>query len=181
MAKKLSVVAASVDCKSTVMLEKSVMKAMGVSHGDVLLLAQGGRNTVAVAHLDESDEAQTGAARLNTTMRRNLRVDINDDVVVTSLGSDVPNGKSIRVLPIDDTVDEDMLEEQLFEKYLQPHFAGAFRPVHQGDLFLARSLVRGEPDVEFVVIETNPTPYCIVGPDTDIFYNGTPVSRHDVL
>ncbi|KAE8913246.1 hypothetical protein PF005_g30415 [Phytophthora fragariae] len=114
-------------------------------------------------------------------MRRNLHLDINDDVTVTSLGDDVPNGKFIRVLPIDDTVDEVKLDEKLFENYLRPYFAGAFRPVHVGDLFLVTSLVDGDPDVEFVVVETDPKPYCVVGPKTDIFYNGPPMSRQDVL
>ncbi|KAE8965628.1 hypothetical protein PR001_g28590 [Phytophthora rubi] len=154
---------------------------MGIAHGDVLLLTGGGRKTVAVAHLDESDQAQSGTARLSTIMRRNLHLDINDDVTVTSLGDDVSNGKFIRVLPIDDTVDEVRIDENLFDNYLRPYFAGAFRPVHVGDLFLVTSLVDGDPDVEFVVVETDPKPYCVVGPKTDIFYNGPPMSRQDVL
>ncbi|GMF17540.1 unnamed protein product [Phytophthora lilii] len=181
MTKRLSVAAALVDDESTVSLEKSVMEAMGVVHGDVVLLTQGGRKTVAVAHLDESDEAQPGVARVSTIMRRNLHLDIDDEVMVTGLGNDVPNGKFIRVLPIDDTVDESTQGEKLFENYLQPHFADAFRPIQQGDLFVVRSLARGGPDVEFVVVETDPKPYCIVGPSTDIFYNGKPIPRQDVL
>ncbi|POM66605.1 ATPase [Phytophthora palmivora] len=156
------------------------MKAIGVAHGDVVLLSQSGRKTVALAHLDESDEAQPGVARVSTIMRRNLHLDIGDDITVTGIGSDVPNGKFIRVLPIDDTVDEDMLGEKLFENYLQPYFAGAFRPVQQGSLFLVSSR-QGGHDVEFVVMETDPKPYCIVGSKTDIIYNGAPIPRQDVL
>ncbi|KAG7383423.1 hypothetical protein PHYPSEUDO_003663 [Phytophthora pseudosyringae] len=180
MAKRFSVAAASVDSESKVSMEKRVMEAMGITHGDVVLLTQGGRKAVALAHLDESDEAQPGVARVSTIMRRNLHVDIGDDVTVTGLGSDVPNGKFIHVLPIDDTVEDGLLGEKLFENYLQPYFTDAFRPVQRGDLFLACSQ-DGGPDVEFVVVETDPAPYCIVGPKTDIFYNGAPVSRHDVL
>lgn len=181
MAKRLSVAAALVDDESAVSLENNVMEAMGVAHGDVVLLTRGGRKTAAIARLDESDEAQPGIARVSTIMRRNLHLDIDDDVTVTGLGSDVPNGKFIRVLPIDDTVDDGMLSEKLFEDYLQPYFADAFRPVQQGDLFLVRSQEEGGPDIEFVVVDIDPKPYCIVGPKTDIFYNGAPASRHDVL
>ncbi|KAG6608775.1 transitional endoplasmic reticulum ATPase [Phytophthora cinnamomi] len=181
MSTRLSVARAIVDDESTVLLEQSDMEAMGVAHGDVLLLTHGGRKTVAVAHLDESDGAQYGVARLSTIMRRNLHLDIDDDVTVTCLGSDVPNGKFIRVLPIDDTVDEVTLDEKLFDNYLQPYFADAFRPVQQGDLFLVSSVVSGGSDVEFVVVETDPKPYCIVGPKTDIFYKGEPIFRQDVL
>ncbi|EGZ06148.1 hypothetical protein PHYSODRAFT_319723 [Phytophthora sojae] len=181
MATKLSVAAALVDDESTVLLDKSVMAAMGVQHGNVLLLTHGGRKTVVIARLDESDEAQSEAARLSTIMRRNLRLDIDNEVALV-LGGDVPDGKSIRVLPIDDTVDGVTLDEKLFDNYVEPHFAGSFRrPVHSGDFFLVRSLVSGEPDVEFVVVETDPKPYCIVGPKTEIFYNGSPASREDVL
>ncbi|KAL4146656.1 hypothetical protein PRNP1_012520 [Phytophthora ramorum] len=181
MTRRLSVAAALIDDESRVALEKSAMEAMGVAHGDVVLLTRGGRKTVALAHLDESEGAHPGVARVSTIMRRNLHLDIDDDVTVTGLGSDVPSGKFIRVLPIDDTVDEGVLGEKLFENYLQPHFAGSFRPVQQGDLFLVCSQENGGPDVEFVVVETDPKPYCIVGPKTDIFYAGAPVSREDVL
>ncbi|KAG2830265.1 hypothetical protein PC129_g4116 [Phytophthora cactorum] len=134
MPKRLSVAAALVDDESTVSVERSAMETMGITHGDVVLLAQGGRKTVALARLDASDEAQPGVARVSTIMRRNLRIDIGDDVTVTGLGSDVPNGTFIRVLPIDDTVDEGMMGRRSFAR-----------------------------------------------PKTDIFYNGSPVSRHDVL
>ncbi|ETI36513.1 hypothetical protein F443_17396 [Phytophthora nicotianae P1569] len=180
MPKRLSVAPALVDDGSTVSMERSAMEAMGITHGDVVLLAQGGRKTVALARIDASDEAQPEVARVSTIMRRNLRLNIGDDITVTGLGSDVPNGKFIRVLPIDDTVDKEMMGEGLFENYLQPYFADAFRPVQQGDLLLV-CCQEGGPDVEFVVVETDPKPHCIVGPKTDIFYNGAPVSRQDVL
>lgn len=43
-----------------------------------------------------------------------------------------------------------------------------------GDLFLVRGGMRA---VEFKVIETDPTPYCIVAPDTVIHCEGEPVKR----
>ena len=43
-----------------------------------------------------------------------------------------------------------------------------------GDMFLVRGGMRA---VEFKVIETDPTPYCIVAPDTVIHCEGEPVKR----
>ncbi|KAG7386176.1 hypothetical protein PHYBOEH_008776 [Phytophthora boehmeriae] len=180
MPNRFTVAAALIDNESTVSLEKSSMNALGVAHGDIVLLAQGGRKTVAIARLDESDDAHPKTARISTIMRRNLQVNLDDEVTLTNLGNDVPDAKFIRVLPIDDTVENGMLGENLFDKYLQPYFADAFRPVQQGDLLLVRN-VGGGHDVEFVVMETDPKPYCIVGPNTDIFYNGAPIPRHDIL
>lgn len=46
----------------------------------------------------------------------------------------------------------------------------------QGDTFLARAAMRS---VEFKVVETDPEPYCIVAPDTEIFCEGDPIRRED--
>ena len=62
----------------------------------------------------------------------------------------------------------------LFEVYLKPYFLEAYRPVHKGDIFLVRGGMRA---VEFKVIETDPSPFCIVAPDTVIHCEGDPVKR----
>ena len=81
-------------------------------------------------------------------------------------------GKRIHVLPIDDTVEG--LTGNLFDVYLKPYFLEAYRPVHKGDIFIVRGGMRA---VEFKVIETDPTPYCIVSSDTVIHCEGDPVKR----
>ena len=45
-----------------------------------------------------------------------------------------------------------------------------------GDIFLIRGGMRA---VEFKVIETDPSPYCIVAPDTVIHCDGDPIKRQD--
>ena len=62
----------------------------------------------------------------------------------------------------------------LFEVYLKPYFLEAYRPVHKGDLFVVRGGMRA---VEFKVVETDPSGYCIVAPDTVIHCEGDPVKR----
>lgn len=43
-----------------------------------------------------------------------------------------------------------------------------------GDIFLVRGGMRA---VEFKVVETDPSPYCIVAPDTVIHCEGEPIKR----
>merc|ERR1711920_1159628 len=52
----------------------------------------------------------------------------------------------------------------------------AYRPVKKGDLFLVRQAMH---PVEFKVVETDPSPVCIVAPDTVIHCEGEPVKRED--
>lgn len=46
----------------------------------------------------------------------------------------------------------------------------------QDDTFLVRGGMRS---VEFKVVETDPAPYCIVAPDTEIYCEGEPIRRED--
>ncbi|XP_041960972.1 zgc:136908 isoform X2 [Alosa sapidissima] len=64
----------------------------------------------------------------------------------------------------------------LFEIFLKPHFLEAYRPVHNGDIFLVRGGMRA---VEFKVVETDPSPHCIVAPDTVIHCEGEAIKRED--
>lgn len=62
----------------------------------------------------------------------------------------------------------------IFEVFLKPYFLEAYRPIKKGDIFIVRGGMRA---VEFKVIETDPSPYCIVAPDTVIHCEGDPVKR----
>lgn len=61
--------------------------------------------------------------------------------------ADVPYGKRIHVLPLDDTIEG--ITGNLFDTYLKPYFSEAYRPVKKGDLFLVRG---GFRPVEFKVL-----------------------------
>lgn len=50
----------------------------------------------------------------------------------------------------------------------------AYRPIHRDDTFMVRGGMRA---VEFKVVETDPSPYCIVAPDTVIHCEGEPIKR----
>ncbi|PWA14970.1 hypothetical protein CCH79_00014281 [Gambusia affinis] len=95
-------------------------------------------------------------------------------------------GKKIHLLPIDDTIEG--LTGNLFEVFLKPYFLEAYRPtlhllsvsdstvISSGDIFLVRGSMRA---VEFKVVETDPSPHCIVAPDTVIYCEGEPIKRED--
>ena len=51
-----------------------------------------------------------------------------------------------------------------------------FLSLSLGNIFLVRG---GMCAVEFKVVETDPTPYCIVAPDTVIHSEGEPIKRED--
>ena len=106
-------------------------------------------------------------------VRKNLRVRLGDVVTVTPC-PDVPYGRRIHVLPIDDTIEG--VTGNLFDVYLKPYFLEAYRPVKKGDLFLVRGAMH---PVEFKVVETDPDEVVIVAPDTVIHCEGEPVKRED--
>ena len=60
--------------------------------------------------------------------------------------------------------------------YLKPYFLEAYRPIHKDDTFIVRGGMRA---VEFKIVETDPSPFCIVAPDTVIHCEGEPIKREE--
>jgi len=148
------------------------MEELQLFRGDtVLIKGKRGKDTVCIVLTEEG--CDNGSIRMNKVVRKNLRVRLGDVISVNACG-DVPYGKRIHVLPIDDTIEG--VTGNLFDVYLKPYFLEAYRPVKKGDLFLCRGAMH---PVEFKVVETDPAPYCIVAPDTVIHCEGEPVKRED--
>ena len=121
---------------------------------------------------------------MNKVARNNLRVKLGDLVNVHQC-LDIKYGKRIHVLPFDDSIEG--LSGNIFDVYLKPYFLEgassftyalsgyslpvlpAYRPVRKGDTFLVRGGMR---TVEFKVIETDPSEFCIVAQDT-VIHTGT--------
>uniref|UniRef100_A0A4W4HBX0 Transitional endoplasmic reticulum ATPase n=1 Tax=Electrophorus electricus TaxID=8005 RepID=A0A4W4HBX0_ELEEL len=157
---------------SVVSLSQAKMDELQLFRGDtVLLKGKKRRETVCIVLSDDtcSDEK----VRMNRVVRNNLRVRLGDVISIQPC-PDVKYGKRIHVLPIDDTVEG--ITGNLFEVYLKPYFLEAYRPIRKGDIFLVRGGMRA---VEFKVVETDPSPYCIVAPDTVIHCEGEPIKRED--
>jgi len=169
---RLLVDEATNDDNSVIALSTAKMEELQLFRGDtVLIKGKKGHETVCIVLTDET--ADDANVRMNKVVRKNLRVRLGDLVTVTACG-DVPYGKRVHVLPLDDTIEG--VTGNLFDVYLKPYFLEAYRPVRKGDLFLVRQAMH---PVEFKVVETDPAPQCIVAPDTVIHCEGEPVKRED--
>jgi transitional endoplasmic reticulum ATPase len=169
---RLIVEEATSDDNSIAVMSPAKMEELKIMRGDtVLLKGKKRKDTVCIALIDE--ELEDGKIRMNKVVRNNLRVRLGDLVTVTSCG-DVPYGRRVHVLPLDDTVEG--ITGNLFDTYLRPYFKEAYRPLRKNDLFLVRG---GFRPVEFKVVDTDPGEVVIVAPDTVIHCEGEPVKRED--
>jgi len=159
------------DDNSIITLSQAKMDELQLFRADsVIVKGKKRRETVCVVLSD--DTCPNERVRMNRVVRNNLRVRVGDIVSIQPC-PDIKYGKSITVLPIDDTVEG--LTGNLYEAFLKPYFLESYRPVRKGDIFICRNMRA----VEFKVIETDPSPYCVVVPDTIIRCDGEPVKRED--
>ncbi|KAL6735035.1 hypothetical protein Aduo_005514 [Ancylostoma duodenale] len=160
------------DDNSIISLSQAKMDELALFRGDtVVLKGKKRKETVAIVLAD--DNCPNDKIRMNRVVRHNLRVRLGDVVSVTA-APNIGYGKRVHVLPIDDTVEG--LTGNLFEVFLKPYFVEAYRPLHKGDIFTVQAAMR---TVEFKVVETDPSPSCIVAPDTVIHYEGEAIKREE--
>lgn len=160
------------DDNSVVDLSLTKMNELQLFRGDTILL-KGPKRRETVCIVLSNDSVPNEKIRMNRCVRNNLGVKLGDVVSIQPC-PDVKYAKRVHILPIDDTVEG--LTGNLFDVYLKPYFLEAYRPIHKGDLFLVRGGMRA---VEFKVVETDPSPYCIVAPDTLIHCEGDPIKREE--
>uniref|UniRef100_A0A671X799 Transitional endoplasmic reticulum ATPase n=1 Tax=Sparus aurata TaxID=8175 RepID=A0A671X799_SPAAU len=157
---------------SIVSLSQNKTEELQLFRGDtVVLRGRKRRQTVCIVLTD--DTCGEERIRMNRVTRNNLRVRLGDVISIHAC-PDIKYGKKIHVLPIDDTIEG--LTGNLFEVFLKPYFLEAYRPIHTDDIFLVRGSMRA---VEFKVMDTDPSPHCIVAPDTVIYCEGEPIKRED--
>uniref|UniRef100_A0A1B0CLN3 Vesicle-fusing ATPase n=1 Tax=Lutzomyia longipalpis TaxID=7200 RepID=A0A1B0CLN3_LUTLO len=160
------------DDNSVVSLSQAKMDDLGLFRGDTVLL-KGKRRKETVCIVLSDENCPDEKIRMNRVVRNNLRVRLSDVVSIQSC-QDIKYGKRLHILPIDDSVEG--LTGNLFEVYLKPYFLEAYRPIHKDDNFIVRGGMRA---VEFKVVGTEPSPYCIVAPDTIIHCDGEPIKREE--
>merc|ERR1719408_305240 len=160
------------DDNSVISLSQAKMEELNLFRGDnVLIKGKKRKDTVCIVLAD--DNLEDSKIRLNKVVRKNLRARLGDVVSVHACG-DVPYGKRVHVLPLDDTIEG--ITGNIFDTYLKPYFLEAYRPCRQGDLFLVRA---GFRPVEFKVVGVEPGEFCICAPDTVIHCEGEPIKRED--
>ena len=153
------------DDNSVVSLSADKMEELQLFRGDtVMLRGKKGKETICICLVDQ--ECEDSQIRMNKVVRKNLSVRLGDAITVNAC-QDVPYGKRVHVVPIDDTIEG--VSGSLVDVYLKPYFLEAYRPVKKGDLFVVRQAMH---PVEFKVVETDPEDFCIVAPDTVIHCRG---------
>ncbi|GLT25042.1 hypothetical protein SLA2020_001960 [Shorea laevis] len=169
---RLLVDEATTDDNSAISLNPKTMELLQIFHGDaVLLKGKKRRSTVCIAFPNEAVEEHE--VHMNKVVRSNLKVRLGD-IVTVQLLPEIESAKRVHILPLDDTIEG--ITGNLFDAYLKTYFVGNYRPVKKGDLFIVRGAMRS---VEFKVLETDPEDYCVVTPETEIFWEGEAIKRED--
>jgi len=165
------------DDHSIITMKKQKMEDLGLFNGDtVLLKGKKRKTTVATVNTDES--VSDNRVRMTKVVRSNLRLRLGDAVDVSIL-PDCQIAKSVQVLPFKDSVEG--IDGDMFEVFVKPYFTDKSRPLHKGDIFIARGGMRA---AEFKVIsienqDGEECDYGTIGPDTDIISDGDMLGRED--
>ena len=160
------------DDNSVVSLSQERMDELRLFRGDSVLL-KGKKRKETVCIVQSHETVASEKICMNRVVRQNLRVRLGDIVSIQAL-PDIKCGKSVHILPIDDTIEG--ITGNIFDVFLKPYFLERYRPVHKGDIFPVQGGMRA---VEFKVVETDPAPCCMVAPDTVKHCEGEPIKRDD--
>ncbi|NXG97053.1 TERA ATPase, partial [Loxia leucoptera] len=149
------------------------MDELQLFRGDTVLL-KGKKRREAVCIVLSDDTCSDEKIRMNRVVRNNLRVRLGDVISVTVQVVLSPSllGLSVTVLSLSDVLLIVLASLQGVDILQQATEMWDFI----GDIFLVRGGMRA---VEFKVVETDPSPYCIVAPDTVIHCEGEPIKRED--
>ncbi|KAL0244457.1 hypothetical protein GEMRC1_008541 [Eukaryota sp. GEM-RC1] len=156
---------------SVIALHGETIERLEFFQGDTVQI-KGKRRKDTVCILLRDDTVDPNKVKMNRVVRNNLRVRTAD--VVGLYSTSIEYGAKIHILPYEDQIEG--LTGNLFETFLKPYFLEAYRPVREGDTFTCPGAMR---QVEFKIVKTEPSPYCIVSPDTQIFCEGEPIRRED--
>jgi hypothetical protein len=170
------------DDNSVIKLHENTMTALGIFPGDGVLV-KGKKNKETLLICTSDPTCDEGKARFNGGTRKNLAVELGDVVGIHILDN-IPYGAKVSVLPFADSIEG--ITGDLFEVWLKPYFSQAYRPVKVDDTFIVRGNMRA---IEFKVTAIEvaarnegaeiTAPYCIVGPNTQIFCEGALLERPD--
>ncbi|KAJ1917403.1 AAA ATPase cdc48 [Mycoemilia scoparia] len=164
------------DDNSVAVVSADTLETLGLFRGDMSLIKGKKRRHTIMAVIND-DTVEGNKIRLNRVARKNLRVRLGDIVSLHSV-PEIKNASYISVSPYSDTIEG--LSGNLFETHLKDYFFETHRPISVGDSFLVRGAMRAvEFKVSVVEVEGAETDYAIVGPETQIDYEGDPVDRED--
>lgn len=160
------------DDNSIIGLSEKNFEKLELFRGDpVLLKGNEHHETICISMLDET--CSDDCIRINHAVKRNLRVHSGEFVLIQG-NIYIQYGKSINILPVSGILHR--ITDNLLEVYLKPYFNENYRPVCTNDMFTIHTSAQ---EVEFQVINTDPSPFCIVAPDTIIHYQNDDIKRKE--
>lgn len=179
------------ESQGIVTISSSKMKSLNLFDGDTVLL-KGKRNTKTVATIIENNslspqgEEDMESIGMNQNTMKNLKLKLSDSVVLQPF-ADIKFGKSVYILPFEDSLPKGDEEVDLFDDYLVPYFQGKFRTVYAGDSFF---ITGPQGRIQFLVVdvetvdakgkaEDDSNKACIVVDETVIEYEGEPIEKSD--
>lgn len=168
---RLIVDESTIDENSVVTISENTLETLNFFNSDTVLL-KGKLKRETIATVISDTDCDDSRIRMNKVIRKNLRLRLGD--VVSIHACEAPNGVSINILPIEDSIEG--ISGSLFELFVKPYFQNMYRPVRQGDIIRVRGGMR---TAEFKIVECEPGPFCIVTNETDIYTNGEPIKRED--
>ncbi len=160
------------DDDSLVAVTAAAMEEMGFVAGDtVLVKGKKGKDTLAIVVADAA--CAEGSLRMGSTMRKNLALALGDAATLCT-PPQVNFATTVKVLPYDDSIKG--ISGDIYQVFVRPYFMDTYRPVKRGDRFMSRRAMKA---VEFKIVEVEPGPYAIVGPDTLVDCKGDAIKRRD--
>lgn len=157
---------------TSVKMNGAKIQELGLFSGDTVEI-KGRLHSTTIALATPDATVEPVKIRMNKVIRKNLGVRLGDIVVVKAL-ENVEWAKRVQILPYKDTIEG--ISGDIFEIFLKPYFAGNFRPLHEGDSFTCNNSMR---TVEFKIVKTDPSPYCFMATNTEIYTDGDPIERDD--
>ncbi|XP_019859934.1 PREDICTED: transitional endoplasmic reticulum ATPase-like isoform X2 [Amphimedon queenslandica] len=158
---------------SIAVISEDKMNELGLNKGDTVLL-KGKQRKETVCDVLSDSNMLNDRIQLNRVVRHMLRVGYKDKVNIYPFQPQY--GKRVSILPMEESIKH--FNGNIFKAFLKPYFNESYRPVHEGDIFAVHSCMRV---VEFKIIKTEPSPYCIVTQDTLILCDGEPLKQEDEL
>ncbi|XP_077869124.1 transitional endoplasmic reticulum ATPase-like [Saccoglossus kowalevskii] len=147
---------------SQVFMCQEKMKELGLISNDIVLLRSKNRRST-VCNVVADKTLELSKVRLNYHARKSLKVFLGGFVRVVPC-RDIVNADRIHIIPYGNSKHR-YTRRPLFDNYLKPYFNERHRPIHEKDVFMVN-------DMEFQVIHTDPSPYCIVTSNTEIYCDG---------
>ncbi|XP_055305040.1 transitional endoplasmic reticulum ATPase [Sitodiplosis mosellana] len=159
--------------KSMVTLSSAKMNELNLFQADYVLL-KGKRHKKTVCVVQSDDNCQNDVIRMNRSVRENLHLQLGDIATIQAIPK-LRYCNQVEMLPIDDTVKD--LVNNIFEAHLIPYFLDVFHPIHCGNTVSVR---KGMRTVQFKVLATDPSPYCIVAENTSLHIEHDPITRESI-